>query len=189
VPDGMRCPHCGSSRLHRDGYTEKGAAKYHCLNCGKYFNDLTKTIFEHHKFTIEEMFYILKEMENKSTLQISKELGRKYDSVLAFVREIQEIAEKIEGEISLKDLVEIDEIYITAGEKGIKQDRPQRRGLRRRGRGTYEGNKPPVQTFTERRRKTRFFVKRKRDDTKKALKTVAEGEIRVDTDEYSIYEG
>ena len=96
MPNGVRCPHCGSSRLHRDGYTEKGAAKYHCLNCGRYFNDLTKTIFEHHKFTIEEMFYILKEMENKSTLQISKELGRKYDSVLAFVREVQEIAEKID---------------------------------------------------------------------------------------------
>ncbi|MHC1567546.1 MAG: hypothetical protein ACXQTD_07540 [Candidatus Syntropharchaeia archaeon] len=42
-------------------------------------------------------------------------------------------------------------IYITAGEKGIKQDRPRRRDLRRRGRGTYEGDKPPVQTFTERR--------------------------------------
>jgi len=39
--------------------------------------------------------------------------------------------------------------------------------------------------------KTRFFVKRKpsRDDTKKTLKTVAESEIRVNTDEYSIYEG
>jgi len=31
----------------------KGAAKYHCPNCGRYFNDLTKTIFEHHKFPIE----------------------------------------------------------------------------------------------------------------------------------------
>ena len=41
------------------------------------------------------MFYISKEMEN--TLQISKELGRKYDSVLAFVREVQEIAGKMEG--------------------------------------------------------------------------------------------
>jgi len=29
------------------------------------------------------MFYILKGMEYKSTLEISKELGRKYDSVLA----------------------------------------------------------------------------------------------------------
>jgi len=38
-----------------------------------------------------------------------------------------------------------------------------------------------VQTFTERRGKTRFFVKRKlsRDNTKKTLKTVAEGEIRA----------
>jgi len=43
------------------------------------------------------MFYILKEMEDKNSLQISKELGRKYDSVLAFVREVQEIAEKMEG--------------------------------------------------------------------------------------------
>ena len=41
----------------------------------------------------------MKEMENKSTLQISKELGRKYDSVLAFVREVQEIAEKIENKV------------------------------------------------------------------------------------------
>ena len=57
-------------------------------SCGKYFNDLTRTIFEHHKFPIEEMFYILKE-----------------------------------------------------------------------GRGTYEGDKPPVQTF-EGRGETRFFVKR-----------------------------
>jgi len=46
-----------------------------------------------------------------------------------------------------------------------------------------------VQTFTERRGKTRFFIKSNpsRDDTKKTLKTVAEGEIKVDTDEYSIY--
>jgi len=53
----------------------------------------------------------------------------------------------------LKDLVEIDEIYITAGEKGNKQDRLRRRSLRRRGRGAYDGDKPPVQTFTERRGK------------------------------------
>ena len=41
------------------GYTGKGAAKYHCLNCHEYLNALT-------------------------------------NSVSAFVREVQEIAEKIE---------------------------------------------------------------------------------------------
>jgi len=81
-PDGVRCHYCGASRIHKDGYTDKGAANYHCLNCG---NNLTKTIFEHHKFTIEEMFYILEEMEKRR------------------------------------------------GRKGIKQDRPRKRGLRRRG--------------------------------------------------------
>ena len=83
----------------------------------------------------------------KSTLQISKELGGKYDSVLAFVREVQEIAEKIDGKISLKDLIEIDEIYITAGEKGIRQSKPRRRGLRRMDRVTYDGDKPPDTDF------------------------------------------
>lgn len=38
------------------------------------------------------------------------------------------------------------------------------------GRGTYEGDKTPVQTFTERRGKTR-------DDTNETLKTVSKGEI------------
>ena len=54
--------------------------KYHCLNCGKYFNDLTKTIFENHKFPIEEMFYILK--ENKPA-----DIRGARNTVLAFVRE------------------------------------------------------------------------------------------------------
>jgi len=43
-----------------------------CPYCG------TGTIFERHHFPIEEMFYILKEMEAKSTLQISEELGRDF---------------------------------------------------------------------------------------------------------------
>ena len=55
-------------------------------------------------------------MENK--IRISKELGRKHDSVLAFVREVQEIGEKIEEGTILKDLIEIHKI---------------------RGKGTYEG--------------------------------------------------
>jgi hypothetical protein len=47
-----------------------------------------------------------------------------------------------------------------------------------------------VQTFTERRGKTRFFVKRSlsKDDKIETLKIVSEGEIRVKTDEYSIYD-
>jgi transposase-like protein len=65
---GVKCPYCGSLRIWADGYTRKGARKYECRECGRYLNDLTGTIFDRHHFPIEEMFYILKEMEAKSTL-------------------------------------------------------------------------------------------------------------------------
>ena len=97
----MKCPYCGSLKIWADGYTRKGARKYECRGCGRYFNDLAGTIFERHHFPIEEMFYILKEMEAKSTLQISEELGRDYDSVLRFVHEVHEIASKYARRISL----------------------------------------------------------------------------------------
>jgi len=28
VADGVRCPYCGASRIHREGYTGEGDAKY-----------------------------------------------------------------------------------------------------------------------------------------------------------------
>ncbi|MCD6203817.1 MAG: hypothetical protein J7I99_05625 [Methanophagales archaeon] len=56
------------------------------------------------------------------------------------------------------------------------------------GRGTYNGVNHQCRHLLKGEEKTRFFVKRNpsRDDTKKTLKTVSEGEIRVNTDEYSI---
>ena len=79
---GVKCPYCESSDIQSDGSTLKGAMKYECQGCGKYSNDLTGTIFERHRFLLEEMFYILKEMEIKSSYQIAEELDRDYDSVL-----------------------------------------------------------------------------------------------------------
>jgi hypothetical protein len=54
--------------------------------------------------------------------------------------------------------VEIDEVYQTAGLKGRNNSilikllgrRPRRRGLKRRGRGTYREDKVPVLAFIER---------------------------------------
>jgi len=56
----------------------------HCLNCGRYFNDLT-------------------------------------NSVLAFVREVQEIGEKIEEGTILKDLIEIHKIRGKGAYEGIDE--------------------------------------------------------------------
>ena len=147
--DGVKCFHCGSSNVWSDGFTPKGAKKYECQECGSYFNDLTGMIFERHRFPLEEMFYILKEMEVKSSLRIAEELGRDYDSVLNFVHEAQEIASKYAHVIN-EGIAELDEVYVHAGEKGKKKEKPRRRALKRRGRGTWEGDKPPVVTLVKR---------------------------------------
>jgi hypothetical protein len=118
-------------------------------------NDPTGTVFEHHHFPIEEMFYILKEMEAKSTLQISRELGRDEESVLRFVREVHERASGYARGISLEGVVEGDEVYVHAGEKR-REGKGRRPGLRKRGRGTWEGDQPPVLTLVKRGRSRKF---------------------------------
>ena len=133
------CLYCLSQNIHHNGYTTKGARKYKCCECGKYFNDLTGTIFENRRFFIEEMFYIIKEMETKSALQISEELGRDYDSVLNFIHKVHLLASEHSKKITLEGVIEVDDVYVHAGEKGKKKGNGigRRRGLRKRGRGTW----------------------------------------------------
>ena len=117
--DGVRCPYCESKEIVKYGHNEKGAQRYKCKNCGRLFNDLTNTIFERHKLPINEMVYIILNMPHKSTKEISEDLGRDRKSVLNFVHEVQKISGKLSPK--LEDIVEIDEIYIHAGDKGIKK--------------------------------------------------------------------
>jgi hypothetical protein len=49
------------------------------------------------------------------------------------VREVHEIASKYARRISLEGVVEVDEVYVHAGEKGEKEGDSRRRGLRKRG--------------------------------------------------------
>ncbi len=89
-PNGVKCI-CGGDVIKK-GKTNKGAQRYQCKKCKKYFNDLTGTIFNSSKFKIEEMFYIIKEIESKTTYQIASELGRDYEAVLNFVHKVQRIS-------------------------------------------------------------------------------------------------
>ncbi|KAA0004733.1 MAG: hypothetical protein FE038_01830, partial [Thermoplasmata archaeon] len=53
-------------------------------------------------------------------------------------------------EFTLEGVIELDETYPHAGEKGIPQRNPRKRGLRKRGRGTWKSDKPPVVTMVKR---------------------------------------
>jgi len=75
----VTCVHCESDDVVKRGTTGKDAQQYWCKHCETYFNDLTTTIFGQHRFGLEEMFYIVKEMRSEPTAQIARDLDR--DSV------------------------------------------------------------------------------------------------------------
>jgi len=78
--------------------------------CYSYFNDLTGTIFDNHKVSFGgNVLHYIKEMEVKSTNQISKELNRDYESVLRFVHEVQKVAGKHLNKLTLEGVIELDE--------------------------------------------------------------------------------
>ena len=127
----VACVHCESDEVIKKGTTGKDAQQYYCNNCETYFNDLTGTLFEHHKFPIEELFYMLKETRSVPTAQIARDLNRDYEAVLNFVHEVQDRCNDI-TDLTLSDVCEADEIHVTAGEKGIDQESPRERGLSKR---------------------------------------------------------
>ena len=145
----VKGPYWGSSKVWTDGYTQKSAKKYECCGGGRDFHDWTRTIFEDHHFPIEEM-------EAKSTLQIAEEWGRDGDSGLRLVHGVHEWASQDAQGIALEGVVEGDEVDVHAGERMEKVEKDRRRGLRKRGRGTWEGDPPLVRTIVKRGRSRKF---------------------------------
>ena len=84
------------------------------------------------------------------------------------------------------------ELYVSAGLKGRERDSPSRsRGLSTRGRGTYEGDKPPVFTLVDRGTGNRYVVPAKsaNESTVRLLLAVREKEpLSVDTDGLRAYD-
>ena len=68
------------------------------------------------------MFYIIKEMETKSALQISEELGRDYDSVLNFIHKVHRLASEHSKKITLEGAIEVDEVYRMRERKGRRRE-------------------------------------------------------------------
>jgi len=118
----VSCVYCGESDpVIKKGTTGKDAQQYRYKECETYFNDLTGTVFENWKFLIEEMFYMVKEMRSVPTARIAADLGRDSDAVLDFRHAVQGACGKIDG-ITLSEVCEADEVYVTAGEKSVEKE-------------------------------------------------------------------
>ena len=123
--NGIECPYCKSRRVKKNGTAARNDVslqRYKCKDCGRTFTVLTGTIFEGRKLSLGEMFYIIKNFPKWSINEIAAQLGVAYDDVHHFIMDVMSVAD---GEIRLEKLavaIEIDEVYVNAGEKGKKGD-------------------------------------------------------------------
>lgn len=147
-PNGkIRCVYCDSDKIVSNGSIKKLLHQYLCKHCHRYFNERTGTIFENSNFKLREWFYMARELsKNISMNQISKDIDRKYEHVMNACHKIMNntFMNKFVG--VLEGETETDEMYIPVGEKGTKQTKrkPRKRGLKLRGRGTWDKDKPPI---------------------------------------------
>ena len=189
--DGVECPRCRSDLTVRNG-SYRVYQRYLCKNCGRTFNDKTDTIFAHSKLKLKEWYFTIYVFLrfNTSIRQIEAELDLSYRTVR---RRVERFASALDApSITLSGPVEIDEVYVSAGKKGRERDQESRsRGLSTRGRGSYEGDKPPVFTLVDRGSNDRYVVPAKSADEstiRLLLENHDQESLTVYTDGFRAYE-
>ncbi|CEG13135.1 conserved hypothetical protein [groundwater metagenome] len=198
--DGVFCPYCKSQEVVKNGWDDSDGVKvqkYMCKHCEKTFNVKTKTIFENSKIPLQKWFTMISLLGTNSILFLSEFLNIAYSNAYRMAKKIRSVISVEEGKRILHGDIEleIDEMYISSGQKGEKNlDRPPRkRGLRaNRGRGTFEKDKPAIVTFVDRNTKeTMFFVLEHLSGDyvidKMGRHTDKESKITTYTDEYKMY--
>jgi len=120
-PEGVYCPRCKSHNLQKRGI--RGVSqRYSCNDCELNFNDFTGTIFANKNMSLGEMFYILHNIDVESVKRLSEELERDWSTVNGLVKDFKRNLAENDGDPILIGEVEIDEMYIHAGDKGIKKN-------------------------------------------------------------------
>jgi transposase-like protein len=150
-PGGLACPGCGEEqrlgihRRHRDPILD-----YQCGACGRVFNAWTGTALQGTHRRPAQILWILRGVTQATpTAQMARELGCDRKWLLALRHQVQEHARRWLDRNPLGDgMVEADEMYQNAGEKGLPhddpEDPPRRRANSRRGHGTFATDRPPV---------------------------------------------
>lgn len=210
-PNGERCPHCGEDDpqyLHLiDPDYRGGLGRWRCDVCaeagdpgdGGTFTPLTGTILEGMRMDIATLWLVIEHfVEGQAAVETADEarihrhtaqrLFRLLRAAIYQNRSCQPIA------LAPEHIVEGDEVYITAGVKGqaggLELERaPRKRGLKRRGRGTWESDRLPVFGLLRRDGQVRLFVLRNVQSA--TIRPIVHQMVRrgakVYTDSYSIY--
>jgi transposase len=150
-PDGLDCPDCKTDdhlRVHRRHRAP--VLDYRCTACGRVFNAFTGTpLAGTHRTPVEIVLILRGFAQGVPTAQLARELGCDRKHLLEQRHLMQDDAARWLDRNPLgDDVVEADEMFQDAGEKGIEHpdpdDPPRRRANNRRGHGTFAHDRPPV---------------------------------------------
>jgi transposase-like protein len=210
-PNGPVCPHCGENDLHYlkaiDADYRGGLGRWQCRVCaeagdpgeGGTFTPLTGTVLDGMRIDIRTLWLIAQSFANgDASVETAKEaevnrhttdrLFRLFRAAIYAARSEEPLT------LTVDDIVEMDEVYITAGLKGqaggLELGRePRKRGLKRRGRGTWDSDRLPVFGLLCRGGAVRLFVLRnvQTETIRPIVQQMVQQGAHVYTDGYSIY--
>ncbi len=210
-PHGPCCPHCGEDDVEYleliDSDYRGGLGRWRCRVCaeagdpgeGGTFTPLTGTILDGMRVDIRTLWLIVgKFVEGKASVETAKEAGVNRHTTDRHFRLLRAAIYQARSEepiaLEPEDIVEGDEMYIVAGLKGnaggLELERPPRkRGLKKRGRGTWDSDKLPVFGLLRRNGALRLFVLRnvRTKTIRPIVKQIVRRGARVYTDSYCIY--
>jgi len=191
---GVQCVYCGSGSVVRRGWRKRLYRRYRCKGCGRWFNDRTGTVFTYSKLPLRFWFYMAFMIQSKvSVRELAKDLRLPYNTVYRVVGKLRLNLYLSASTLKLDGVVELDEVYVTAGLKGKRSlNRHSRvRSVKRRGRGTYAVDKPPILGVVKRKGQVRL-IPMKDVATKTVLRRLFKN-IKLDdveavyTDDYPAY--
>jgi len=150
-PAGLRCPRCQAAEgFYTHRYFREPVLDYRCPRCSRVFNAWTGTPFQGTHWRPSQIVLILRGFaQGTSTAQLARELSCSRRHLLDLRHRLQARALAGSDRTPLVDrVVEADEMYQNAGEKGVPhedpEDPPRRRANKVRGHGTMDNDRPPV---------------------------------------------
>ena len=129
------CPHCRSSRLHRNGQAD-GLQRYRCVDCARSFNALTGTPVARLRHRSKWLSYLECMLQSGTVRRAAALVGIHKNTSFRWRHRFLAGA-RHDRSVPLEGITEADETYLLESQKGSRQltRAPRRRGgsARRRG--------------------------------------------------------
>lgn len=153
-PDDLKCARCGHPLPPDQAPHDRSRDPifdYRCCKCGAVFHLFTGTIWSGTHYDCKTIVLVMRGFaQGVPTLHLAQELKLDYETLLQRRHQVQRLAlENRPTDPLPDDETEGDEMFQNAGEKGTPHrdpnDPPRCRGNKRRGLGTMENDRPPIQ--------------------------------------------